>query len=330
MTPPPGWPEAFQHAARSRVTLLLGDTDTGKTSLATYLANALLERGFRTGVVDADLGQSEIGPPTTVGLGCLRHQIERLRDLEVAGLYFVGSTSPPGDLLPTVVGTRKLVDRALALGCERVLVDTSGLVRGALGRTLKESKIDLVEPDLVICLQRQAECEHILRGYGRGAPPAVLRLAAVHARPARSQQDRRRHRRAMLDAHFREARRVRLELSTTVLIGPEAGRSVTAATLEPVGAVAAPAGASRSPDAFRIAPAGSAAACLDPEDALRDALAGVEDERRETLGLARVVSCSAAVDEIVLDTPVPPARIARVRIGRERYRPAGRHHEVTR
>jgi hypothetical protein len=56
---------------------------------------------------------------------------------------------------------------------------------------------------------------------------------------------------------------------------------------------------------------------------LRDALAGVEDERRETLGLARVVFCSAAAAELVLHTPVAPARITRVRIGREKYRPTG-------
>ena len=44
--------------------------------------------------MDADLGQSDIGPPTTVGLGRVRLPVERLGDAEVVGLYFVGSTSP--------------------------------------------------------------------------------------------------------------------------------------------------------------------------------------------------------------------------------------------
>ena len=81
------------------------------------------------GVVDADLGQSDIGPPTTVGLGRLCPPVERLADAEVLGLYFVGSTSPQGHLLPTVLGTRMMTEKALRLGLDRVIVDTSGLVK---------------------------------------------------------------------------------------------------------------------------------------------------------------------------------------------------------
>src|SRR3989442_7161458 len=60
---------ALEAAARARVTLILGTSDTGKTSLTARLAGALAARGERVAVVDADVGQSEIGPPTTVGLG---------------------------------------------------------------------------------------------------------------------------------------------------------------------------------------------------------------------------------------------------------------------
>ena len=76
-------------AAESRVMLVIGETDTGKTHFTTYLASALLSRGDAVAVVDADLGQSDIGPPTTVGLGRVRLPVERLADAEVVGLYFV-------------------------------------------------------------------------------------------------------------------------------------------------------------------------------------------------------------------------------------------------
>lgn len=42
MTPGRGWERALERAARSRVTLLLGGVDSGKTVLATFLANGLL------------------------------------------------------------------------------------------------------------------------------------------------------------------------------------------------------------------------------------------------------------------------------------------------
>src|SRR5918999_822328 len=61
--------QAIERALDVAVTMVIGEGDTGKTTLVTALANALVERGFRVAVLDADLGQSEIGPPTTIGLG---------------------------------------------------------------------------------------------------------------------------------------------------------------------------------------------------------------------------------------------------------------------
>ena len=77
-----------------------------------------------------------------------------------------------------------MAQRALRLGFDRVIVDTSGLVQGELGRLLKQHKIDLVEPELVLCLQRNGECEHILRPYGTGDRPAVPAPGALGRDPA--------------------------------------------------------------------------------------------------------------------------------------------------
>src|SRR5215831_11150704 len=216
----PSWEGAVARAAEARVMLVVGETDTGKTSFTTYLATTLLERGLSVGVVDADLGQSDIGPPTTVGLGRVRLPVERLEDAEVVGLYFVGSTSPQGHLLPTVIGTRAMVQKAQRLGFDRVIVDTSGLVQGDLGRLLKQHKIDVVEPDLVLVLQRNGECEHILRPYAGGDRPCVLRLAPAGGSRRRSQEERRQHRERSLQAYLSGARPVSLDLGRVVLRQP--------------------------------------------------------------------------------------------------------------
>jgi len=47
---------------RPGVTLLLGATDTGKTTLIRQLACSLALHG-RTAIIDCDVGQSSIGPP---------------------------------------------------------------------------------------------------------------------------------------------------------------------------------------------------------------------------------------------------------------------------
>ena len=335
----PTWEAAATRAADARVMLVIGETDAGKTSFTTFLARALLERGVSVGVVDADLGQSDIGPPTTVGLGRVRLPVERLEDAEVVGLYFVGSTSPQGHLLPTVAGTRAMVQRALGLGFDRVIVDTSGLVQGEPGRLLKQHKIDLVEPDLVLALQRSGECEHILRPYAAGARPAVLRLAPAGVGRRRSQEERRQHRERSLQAYLAGARPVSLDLSRVILRQPAlyVGQPLPPRQVEDLAAllddmvlwaerrggelVVVTPDPLKEPQVRQIQKRhedlGLANYSLDD---FQGVLAGLDDADRETLGLGVVRSIDFAKQTMVVETPVPEAEIAAVRLGRHKPR----------
>jgi polynucleotide 5'-hydroxyl-kinase GRC3/NOL9 len=335
----PSWEAAVARATECRVMLVIGETDTGKTHFTTFLASALLARGDAVAVVDADLGQSDIGPPTTVGLGRVRLPVERLADAEVVGLYFVGSTSPQGHLLPTVLGTRVMAQRALRLGFDRVIVDTSGLVQGELGRLLKQHKIDLVEPELVLCLQRTGECEHILRPYGTGDRPAVLRLAPSAATRRRSQDERRQHRERSLQAYFAGARAVSLDLSRVILRQPAlyVGAPLPPRQVEDLAALVDDMvlwAERRGTELLVVTPdplkepqvrqiqkrheeLGLANYSLDD---FQGVLAGLDDARRETLGLGVVRSIDFAKQTMVIETPVPEAEIVAVRLGRHKLK----------
>jgi polynucleotide 5'-kinase involved in rRNA processing len=198
----PEWEAVLRRAGQVAVTMVIGESDTGKTTLVTAIANSLVERRQRVAVIDADLGQSEIGPPTTIGLGRVRRRLGRLGEAEVMGLHFVGVTSPARHLLGVVVGTRRMLDRARARRMQRVVIDTSGLVSGHLGRTLKQAKIDVTDPDLLICLERAGECEHIASAYAGAKRPELIRLPAASAARSRSAEDRRRYREQRLEAYF--------------------------------------------------------------------------------------------------------------------------------
>ncbi|MEW6446489.1 MAG: Clp1/GlmU family protein [Bacillota bacterium] len=150
---------------RARLLISVGAVDTGKTTLTTCLANRAWSCGYRTAVVDADVGQSDIGPPTTVGLGFLREAVERLRDVPVADFYFVGSITPRGHVAAALTGTKRMVEQAFAAGAERVLINTTGLIGGSLGRTLKYHKVNLTRPDCIIGLQRHGEIEPLLKTW---------------------------------------------------------------------------------------------------------------------------------------------------------------------
>jgi len=341
VTPDPSWEQAFRRAAEVRVILIIGETDTGKTLFTTGLANSLLARGFRVGVVDADLGQSDIGPPTTVGLGLISQPVERLGEAEVVGLYFVGSTSPQGHLLPTVIGTKRMVEKALALGLDRVLVDTSGLVQGELGRTLKQHKIDLIAPDLLCCLQRSDECEHVLKPYAAGRRPEVLRLAPGPAGRKRSQEERRQHRERTLQAYFHGARTVHLDLSRVVLKHPTlfVGQPLQSRQLEELSGLlddmvlwAERWGSELllvTPDPLKEVQIRQIARRFEDSlvvnlslDDFQGALAGLDNADRETVGLGIVRSFDFAKQLLVIETVVPEASIAAVAIGRQKFRAA--------
>ena len=86
--------------------------------------------------------------------------LERLSHADALG--FVGSTSPQGHLLPLAGALARLRDRAHAEGSDLVVVDTSGMVSGIWGQLVKYYKVDMLEPDLVVGLQRGEELEPVL------------------------------------------------------------------------------------------------------------------------------------------------------------------------
>lgn len=157
---------------------LLGDIDTGKTSFAIELLRRAAEAGIPAALVDADIGQPTVGPPTTVGLK-LPAEINELtaETMRVAdSLSFVGSISPRGHLLPLVTGTARLTSEARNAGCRLVVVDTTGYVSGIYGQMLKFHKMNLIGPDFVIAFERGGELEPVVGLASRFTPADVLEV----------------------------------------------------------------------------------------------------------------------------------------------------------
>jgi len=216
---PTSWAEALEAARRPARLLLVGDVDTGKSTLAALLAREAVRAGRRTAVVDGDLGQSSIGPPTTAGLAFVEKPVESLDELPAAALHFVGLTSPINHLLQTVVALGDLVGRAERAGAETILLDTTGMVTGSAGRALKAAKVNLFRPDALIALEHQREIEHILAPYAHRQTPKVIRLKpSAEARPRTSEQRKARRERQFAE-YLRPARDIELPLKEVGLEG---------------------------------------------------------------------------------------------------------------
>jgi polynucleotide 5'-kinase involved in rRNA processing len=236
----PNWETVLPALAkRPGVTMFLGASDTGKTTrlrcAATYLARAGL---LPLAIVDADIGQSTIGPPTTVGLTLVTK--ENLPDLlsdrlACNAMRFIGALSPVGHLLQTIVATKMLVDKALRRGARAVLVDTTGLVGQNVGFQLKLNKIELLEPRHIVVLQRERELEAVLSVVAHRPRLAVHRLAVSSQVRTRSAAERYRYRSDRFAVYFRSATRVQLETRKLFILSPSAGPSKLAEeSLSPV------------------------------------------------------------------------------------------------
>ena len=200
-------------AINARVLFVMGEKDTGKSTFVKELANELCRRGYTVGVIDADVGQSDIGPPTTIGLGTVEAVLAHLREATLRHFYFVGATTPKGHLVSVLIGVRQMLDQALALGLQKIILDTTGMVAGQAGRALKEHKLAIVNPDVIFCLQANQECEHILRPYTAFAKPAILRRAPDPRCREKTAAERRHYRETMLQQHFAPAKEIECALA---------------------------------------------------------------------------------------------------------------------
>lgn len=147
--------------ASKEVSMLIGGLDTGKTTLALEAARIALSSGHTPVIVDADVGNSTIGPPACVGLKLLRNaeDLERVEEPDL--LHFVGTVTPSRLVLQHVIATAVMVDKARQLG-DVVIIDTTAIVSGVAGETLKYHKTELCRPEKIVALQRGEEMEPVV------------------------------------------------------------------------------------------------------------------------------------------------------------------------
>ena len=197
----PGWEDLLETLRREPgVALLLGATDTGKSTLARYLVAGLTATGLKVSLVDADMGQSALCLPGTVGVKLFRSPAD-LADYRCERFSFLGSASPARIIPRLLEATGRLTELARSQA-EVVLIDTTGLISGELGRGLKLAKIRVTFPDQIIALQRREECEPIL---GQFDEVVIHRLHPHPEARTRSQESRSRTRRERLATYFAEA-----------------------------------------------------------------------------------------------------------------------------
>jgi polynucleotide 5'-hydroxyl-kinase GRC3/NOL9 len=219
---PQEW-QRFDPALLKGTVMVIGRSDTGKTTLARYLFHQLCRHYGKVGFLDCDVGQSTLGLPTTMTMALsATAEGSNSPSRGEAFSYFIGSTSPRGHMLPTVVGARKLQVKAQEMGAEAIVVDTTGLVdRAAGGGALKHWKIELLQPLALVSLARGSELEHILWPWRRDRRVRVHELRVSKHVQERERETRIRYREKRFRNYFSKAGDLKVSLRNTVVFSIE-------------------------------------------------------------------------------------------------------------
>jgi polynucleotide 5'-hydroxyl-kinase GRC3/NOL9 len=130
--------------------MVVGGTDAGKSTFCTFLANRAIADGVAPCIIDGDIGQSDLAPPSVIGAAVLSRQISDLRDISAIVFEFVGSTSPHG--LESFISQKlaSIVARFSSVS-SLCIVNTDGYVDNG-GVLYKKMIANAIRPGVVVLL----------------------------------------------------------------------------------------------------------------------------------------------------------------------------------
>jgi len=207
-TIPTRWREASEIIRQVKgVAVILGEVDSGKSTLCTFLANECFHDGTPISIVDGDVGQADIGPPTTISMSILRHHVFSLKEVKPDTSLFMGDTSPtliPDKLTRGLVGLRDLAKSQ----SEVTLINTDGWVRSEEAVAHKVQLLREIHPNLVLVVGGNGEIDSIVEQQ----ISTTLRLARSKHAATRTREERKRYRESGYKRFLENAKRLDLPL----------------------------------------------------------------------------------------------------------------------
>lgn len=208
---PPQWRECANEILGLKTpakVMVVADVDSGKSGFICYVANLAVDAGKKVLVVNTDTGQSEMNPPTTIGIAYVENQIIHLSELKYLKAFFVGSTSPAGLFNRSITGVIRMLTEAQKMNPDIILINTTGWVHGPGGRELKETKLLAIDPDYIVFIEKTpGELEYLKAISDKLGKRSKIIPAAPRLR-ARSREERRDLRKQYYAKEFEGAREV--------------------------------------------------------------------------------------------------------------------------
>jgi len=218
-TIPPSWLQAAEKTLSRKeptTTLIIGEVDCGKTGFCTYLANVSLGKKSNIAIIDGDLGQSDIGPPGTIGICLFNEPVVDLFKLRFDDLRFIGVTNPSGRTDAVLDALGALKQKALEQSADLIIINTDGWVKGEGAVKYKINLVEKVAPDLVIAVQFEDELFPILNALQNHQ---VMIIQSPQPIKKRDQETRKLLRESAYKKYLKEVKVRSLPLSWVVIEG---------------------------------------------------------------------------------------------------------------
>jgi len=209
----PSWREASDLVRQTRgLAIILGDVGVGKSTLATYLANVCFDHGIQTSIIDGDIGQTDIGPPTTTSSSTVSNHILSLQDLRPERSHFIGDTSPSSVTAKLVQSITHLKDE-ISGRSEVIILNTDGWVRDEEAVSYKLQLLHSLQPTLLLGLSSNKELDPILEQQQW----KTLRLEVSSCARPRTREERKKTREEGYRRFFRNSKHLNFNLNTIKL-----------------------------------------------------------------------------------------------------------------
>lgn len=218
------WLELLKKLPQAGRIIVIGGSDTGKTTLCQWLLSKLPQES-RPALVDSDIGQSQIGPPTCIGW--------RFAGSPLYEFFFTGDITPATSPTATLAYTVRCVWDAETAGARLVLMDTSGYLGGRGGFELKSNKLELLSatgPGLqVVTIGDSPDLRRLLAAWHRDERVTIHRLPQAEVLQAKSRALRVEWRRARFEEYFGGLDLRKISLSQRALSGLSTAAELQAA-----------------------------------------------------------------------------------------------------
>ena len=185
--------QVFALAANKKsitTVMLVGDTDTGKSTLSLYLANMAIRNGLIPSIIDGDIGQGDLAPPTAIGAAVLSKQLVDLRDANASHFEFIGGISPIGFESLIAKKSKSILDRIRTSSLADIcIVNTDGYVRDS-GLQYKAMIAEELQPDAIICLGENVDLFDRQQEYKPAASSCQILCARRSSQAYKSRLER--------------------------------------------------------------------------------------------------------------------------------------------